>query len=144
MVADVLATQGAGGSAVMVLMRLSRNITISQRLNIWFPKIYLIINNKRISIENMLRCVLFLQLMAWCLQAISHCPIHWCLGLGALKRDWLHSWYINTLRPKQNGRRFADDSLKWIFFKEKFWILIEIHWSLFLMVQFTKYEQWFR
>ena len=28
--------------------------------------------------------------------------------------------YLNTLRPKQNGRHFADDS---IFFIEKIWIL---------------------
>ena len=33
---------------------------------------------------------------------------------------------INTLRPKQNGRRFPDDTFKHIFLNENVWILIEI------------------
>ena len=42
-------------------------------------------------------------------------------------------WYLvvisnlfNTLRPRQNGRHFADDNLKCIFLNENAWILIEI------------------
>ena len=33
---------------------------------------------------------------------------------------------LNTLRPNQNGRHFADDILKCIFLNENTWILIEI------------------
>ena len=33
---------------------------------------------------------------------------------------------VNTLRPRQNGRHFADDILKCIFLNEKVWIPIEI------------------
>ena len=33
---------------------------------------------------------------------------------------------INTLRPRQNGRQFPDDILKWIFLNENDWISIEI------------------
>ena len=33
---------------------------------------------------------------------------------------------INTLRPRQNGRRFADDILKCIFLNENAWILLKI------------------
>ena len=33
---------------------------------------------------------------------------------------------VNTLRPKQNGRHFADDSIKCIFLNEHIWISIEI------------------
>ena len=33
---------------------------------------------------------------------------------------------INTLRPRQNGRHFPDDILKWIFFNENVWIPTEI------------------
>ena len=33
---------------------------------------------------------------------------------------------VNTLRPRQNGRHFADDILKCIFLNENVWILIEI------------------
>ena len=32
----------------------------------------------------------------------------------------------NTLRPRQNGRHFADDIFKWILLNENVWILIKI------------------
>ena len=38
--------------------------------------------------------------------------------------DWPRS--VNTLRPKQNGSHFPDDSLKCIFLNENIWISIEI------------------
>ena len=38
-----------------------------------------------------------------------------------------HDWYgINTLRPRQNGHRFADDTFKRIFFNENVRISIKI------------------
>ena len=40
------------------------------------------------------------------------------------KTAWWNS--INTLRPRQNGCHFADDTLKCIFLNENVWILIEI------------------
>ena len=33
---------------------------------------------------------------------------------------------VNTLRPRQNGRHFADDIFKWIFLNENVWIPIKI------------------
>ena len=33
---------------------------------------------------------------------------------------------LNTLRPRQNGRHFADDIFKWIFLNENLWIPIKI------------------
>ena len=38
------------------------------------------------------------------------------------------SWcnWVNTLRPRQNGRHFPDDILKWIFLNENVWISINI------------------
>ena len=45
---------------------------------------------------------------------------------------WTGSWYmgqtllVNTLRPRQNGRHFADGILKCIFLNENIWIPIEI------------------
>ena len=33
---------------------------------------------------------------------------------------------INSLRPRQNGRHFADDIFKWIFLNENVWISIKI------------------
>ena len=34
--------------------------------------------------------------------------------------------YVNTLRPRQNGRHFADDIFKRIFFNENVWISIKL------------------
>ena len=36
------------------------------------------------------------------------------------------SWWVNTLRPRQNGRRFADDTFKCIFLNENVRISIKI------------------
>ena len=36
-----------------------------------------------------------------------------------------HCNFINTLRPRQNGRHFADDIFKWIFLNENVWIPIK-------------------
>ena len=35
-------------------------------------------------------------------------------------------WSLNTLRPRQNGCHFPDDSFKWIFLNENVWISIEV------------------
>ena len=42
----------------------------------------------------------------------------------------LDIWYIliNTLRPRQCGRQFADDMLKMIFFDKKCCTLLKLHW----------------
>ena len=42
------------------------------------------------------------------------------------QRLWYHRNAINTLRPRQNGRRFADDTLKCIFLNENTWISLKI------------------
>ena len=49
---------------------------------------------------------------------------------------------LNTLRPRQNGRRFQMTFFKCIFLNEKF--QIKFHWSLFLRVQLTIFQHWFR
>ena len=41
-------------------------------------------------------------------------------------RDWRH---LNILRPRQNGRHFADDICKGIFLNENVWIPIKISGS---------------
>ena len=50
---------------------------------------------------------------------------HHCNGY-----HWLHlrllSWCLNTLRPRQNGRHFADDIFKCIFLNENVSIAIKI------------------
>ena len=51
---------------------------------------------------------------------------------------------FNTLRPRQSGHHFADVIFKRIFFNENFWISIKFHWNLFLRVQLTIFQHWFR
>ena len=47
--------------------------------------------------------------------------------LGAPRLDYLPHWQcIDTLRPRQNGRHFADEMFKCIFVNENVWIPIEI------------------
>ena len=60
-------------------------------------------------------------------------------------RKWVQAWTyawtfafrhllagcLNTLRPRQNGRHFADDTFERIFVNENVWILIEISLKFF-------------
>ena len=48
----------------------------------------------------------------------------WWSALAGHSLSWLT--VINTLRPRQNGRYFADDIFKCIFLNENVWIPIEI------------------
>ena len=46
-----------------------------------------------------------------------------------VSHQWAHLFrpqYVNPLRPRQNGRQFADDIFKRIFLNENIWIRIEI------------------
>ena len=58
---------------------------------------------------------------------------------------WLSgSPWVNTLRPRQNGRHFADDIFICIFVDENVWILVKISLNLFPRVQLTIFQPWFR
>ena len=54
------------------------------------------------------------------------------------------SLLINTLRPRQNGRLFADDTFKRIFVNEYIRIAIKISLKLFPRVKLTIFQHWFR
>ena len=60
----------------------------------------------------------------------NHSPTHWdsCIGPAhfSLARDNWSIISVNTLRPRQNGRHFADDIFKCIFLNENVCILIKI------------------
>ena len=43
----------------------------------------------------------------------------------------LCSWSVNTLKPRPNGRHFADDIFKWIFSTKNVWIPIKISLKFF-------------
>ena len=51
---------------------------------------------------------------------------------------------VNSSLPGQNGRHFADDIFKCTFMNENFVFWFEFHWSLFLRVQLTISQHWFR
>ena len=69
-----------------------------------------------------------------------HIYMYWCLYVTDVYASWvafdsmvqtslpsiLKNYHVNTLRPRQNGRRFPDDILKWIFLNENVWISIRI------------------
>ena len=57
--------------------------------------------------------------------------------------DWYRTLY-NTLRTSQNERHLADDIFKCIFLNENVWFPIKFHWNLFLRVELTKIQHWFR
>ena len=52
--------------------------------------------------------------------------------------------YLNSSPPGQNGCHFADNILKCIFMNEKFCNLIRFFLGLFLRVQMTISQHWFR
>ena len=56
--------------------------------------------------------------MAW-----QRFPLYW---------SFLVEKPLNTLRPSQNGRNFADVILKYVFLNEMFKFRLKCHWSLFL------------
>ena len=56
------------------------------------------------------------------IQMTQHRGVIWRLTLSS---SVVHS-HFNTLRPRQNGRHFTDDTFEHIFFNENVWISIEI------------------
>ena len=49
-----------------------------------------------------------------------------------------------ALRPRQNGRHLPDDIFKCIFLMKMYEFRLRFHWSLFLGVQTTISQHWFR
>ena len=74
-----------------------------------------------------------LQVMAWCRQAASHYLNQcwpWSLSPYCITRP---RW-VNTLRPRQNGRHFADGIFKCIFLNGNGWISLKISLKFVPMV----------
>ena len=63
---------------------------------------------------------------------------------GPQDKQELISQMFNTLRLRQNGRHFADDTFKCIFMNENVWITINISLKFFLNVELTIFQHWFR
>ena len=52
--------------------------------------------------------------------------------------------WLNSSPPGQNDRHFADNIFKCIFMNGKFIFWFDLHWSLFLSIQLTMSQHWFR
>ena len=61
----------------------------------------------------------------WSSQIWYHCDDR-CHQLHSFVQGHGTEWLFNTLRPRQNGRRFADDTFKHIFLNENVRISIKI------------------
>ena len=79
----------------------------------------------------------FVDIDKYLLASLSYCKDSWCV-FDCFKRiqdfhhyatrssSGSHVMQVNTLRPRQNGRRFADDTFKCILLNENVRILIKI------------------
>ena len=85
-----------------------------------------------------MRCLLWVETLTYTLRQ----SLQW--HHVALDHVIMASDCINTLRPRQNGHHSAYDIIKCIFVNEMFEFRLKFHWSLFLRVQFTIFQYWFR
>ena len=65
------------------------------------------------------------QVMAWCRQATSH-YLNQCWPRSQKPYGVTRLQWVNTLRPRQNGYQFPDDTFKCIFLNENIQILVKI------------------
>ena len=121
------------------------------KYNMWsvdmFPRVQfvIIINGSRTGLKRHWR-----QNIIW-INAYSHLHImaKYCLrplnDITYLRKYWIYSIF-NSLRPRQNRRHFADDVFKCNFLNEKKTLefRFKFHWRLFLKVQLTIFQHWFR
>ena len=84
------------------------------------------------------------QVMAWCLLAPSH-YLNKCWLISKIQwHSFDHDGNFNSSPPRQNDRDFADNILKCILLDEQFVFRFNFHRSLFLRVQVTISQHWFR
>ena len=63
---------------------------------------------------------------------------------GTEVKHWSYVWTLNSLRPRQNGRHYADDNFKCIFLNENYEFWIRFHRIMFPRVQLAINKHWFR
>ena len=84
-------------------------------------------------------------LTSWMTGGIAVYSWRWCkpiLSYGITINGLGYCWVnFNTLRPRINGHHFLDNIFKWMKMYE-FGLIF--HWSLYLRVQLTIFQHWFR
>ena len=103
--------------------------------------------------------LLVLMLFAFKCQTIKNCieNLYNQMPVRLLFMEWWEQYlflhwlsYINTLRPRQNGRHFADDIFKRIFLNKNFWVwnrisLKYVSWCLIdIMTALVQIMDWHR
>ena len=69
--------------------------------------------------------------------------IRWLLMSSWQKETNLNYVSVNSLRPSQNGRHFADDIFKCIFLNEIYEFRLRFHRNLFLWFELILFQHWF-
>ena len=76
-------------------------------------------------LKNMCTCINEITLGNSCVSNNNHTiMLTWTMTVA--KQHYVIGLAFNTLRPRKNGRHFADDMFKCIFLNENVWIPIEI------------------
>ena len=75
---------------------------------------------------------------------MKYTTIHLQEYQGLSKKNTLLAKIFNTLKPRQNGRYFADDIFKCIFWNEDIRIANDISLNVFLGVKLTIFQHWFQ
>ena len=97
---------------------ISTTITFSD-----LPSRLLLIHMKRLSGKLGTHKYMFISQQE---MTIEISPVGIAQKLFSCSDNFLDHGYINTLRPRQNGRNFPDNIFEWIFLTENVWILIKI------------------
>ena len=66
------------------------------------------------------------------------------MGNGLVLKRWQAVTSVSILRPRQNGRHFAATFSNAFSSMKIYEFWLTIHWSLFLRVQLTMFQHWFR
>ena len=74
-------------------------------------------------------------------KSLSPNVVTWPKWVNNIPQDWFS---FNTLRPRQNGRHFADNVLKCNFLNESYEFRLKFYWSLLIRVKLTIFHHWFR
>ena len=116
-----------------------RSITLRIQLLIWLSCNMIVNNGSSTDIDTyiIVRFIMFIT-CNW-LPKYSRCSL-----CPKYKREDFCRAAVNTLRPKQNGRHFADDIFKCIFLNENVWIPIRITLKFVPRVKLTQFQYWFR
>ena len=87
------------------------------------------------------QCIIVIKLNTkwWLYLSFLHCE--WFLGIPRIIQTLTE---INSSPPGQNGSHFPANVFKCIFGMKTFVFWSEFHWSLFLRVQLTISQHWFR